>query len=139
MVTLQRIQKDYNMGGLLSLLLPAVVPALTDGVRGLFAKYSKGAGGTPQNVDERIKLMVAETDRLKALAEIDKPAGEPHQWVTDVRAIFRYAAITLIWIATIAAVFTPSVDQGITFILLDLSGACMSFVIGERMYLSLKK
>lgn len=127
------------MGGLLSLILPAVVPALTDGVRGIFAKLTGGAGGTPQNVDERIKLMVAETDRLKALADIDKPSGEPSLWVTDVRAIFRYAAITLIWISTIVAIFTPTVETSITLMLLDLSGACMSFVIGERMYLSLKK
>ena len=127
------------MSGLLSLILPAVVPALTDGVRGIFARFTKGAGGTPQNVDERIKLMVAETDRLKALADIDKPSGEPHQWVTDVRSIFRYAAITLIWCATIVAIFTPTVPEEIKLIMLDLSGACMSFVIGERMYLSLKK
>ena len=127
------------MGGLLSLILPAVVPALTDGVRGIFAKLTGGAGGTPQNVNERIQLMQAETERLKALAEIDKPAGEPSKWVVDVRAIFRYAAITLIWLATIFAVFTPSVEQGIVIMLLELSGACMSFVIGERMYLSLKK
>lgn len=127
------------MGGLLSLILPAVVPALTDGVRGIFAKLTGGAGGTPQNVNERIQLMQAETERLKALAEIDKPAGEPSKWVVDVRAIFRYAAITLIWLATIFAVFTPTVEQGIVIMLLELSGACMSFVIGERMYLSLKK
>ena len=127
------------MGGLLSLILPAVVPALTDGVRGIFAKFTGGAGGTPQNVDERIKLMVAETDRLKALADIDKPSGEPSLWVVNIRAIFRYAAITMIWLATIVAIFTPTVDTSITLMLLDLSGACMSFVIGERMYLSLKK
>lgn len=127
------------MGGLLSLILPAVVPALTDGVRGIFAKFTGGAGGTPQNVDERIKLMQADTAKLQALADIDKPSGEPSLWVTNVRAIFRYAAITLIWIATIVAIFTPTVDTSITLMLLDLSGACMSFVIGERMYLSLKK
>ena len=127
------------MGGLLSFLLPVVVPALTDGVRGLFAKFSKGAGGTPQNVDERIKLMVAETDRLKALAEIDKPAGEPSLWVNNLRSSFRYIAIIIIWLATDGAVFTTSVPEAITLIMLDLSGACMSFVIGERMYLTLRK
>jgi len=127
------------MGGLLSLILPAVVPALTDGVRGIFAKFTGGAGGTPQNVDERIKLMQADTAKLQALADIDKPSGEPSLWVTNVRAIFRYAAITLIWVATIVAIFTPTVETSITLMLLDLSGACMSFVIGERMYLSLKK
>ena len=127
------------MNSILSLIFPAVIPVLADGVRGIFAKFSGGAGGTPQNVDERIKLMVAETARLQALADIDKPSGEPSKWVTDFRASFRYVAILLIWIATITAVFTSSVTPNITLMLLDLSGACMSFVIGERMYLTLKK
>lgn len=125
--------------GLASLIFPALMPTLADGIRGLFAKVTGGAGGTPQNVDERIKLMEAETARLQALAEIDKPSGEPSRWVTDIRAIFRYAAILIIWFATIFAVFTPSIEQNIVLMMLDLSGACMSFVIGERMYLSLKK
>jgi len=127
------------MNSILSLIFPAVIPVLADGVRGIFAKFSGGAGGTPQNVDERIKLMEAETARLQALADIDKPSGEPSKWVTDFRASFRYVAILLIWIATITAVFTSSVTPNITLMLLDLSGACMSFVIGERMYLTLKK
>lgn len=122
-----------------SVLFPALIPALTDGVRGIFAKFTKGAGGTPQNVSERINLMQAETARLQALAEIDKPIGEPSRWVTDLRASFRYIAIVIIWLTTIAAVFTPTVPEAITLIMLDLSGACMSFVIGERMYLTLRK
>jgi hypothetical protein len=117
-----------------SVLFPALLPALTDGVRGIFAKFTGGAGGTPQNVTERIQLMQAESSRLQALAEIDKPIGEPDKWVTNLRSSFRYVAIILIWLATIGAVFTPTVPEGITLILLDFSGACMSFVIGERMY-----
>lgn len=122
-----------------SVLFPALLPALTDGVRGIFAKFTKGAGGTPVNVTERIQLMQAETARLQALAEIDKPAGEPSIWVTNLRSSFRYIAIIIIWLATVSAVFTPTVAEPITLILLDLSGACMSFVIGERMYLTLRK
>ena len=122
-----------------SVLFPALIPALTDGVRGIFAKFTGGAGGTPQNVNERIQLMQAETARLSALAEIDKPVGEPDKWVTNLRTSFRYVAIILIWVATVAAVFTPTIPEGITLIMLDLSGACMSFVIGERMYLTLRK
>jgi hypothetical protein len=83
--------------------------------------------------------MQAETSRLQALAEIDKPVGEPDKWVTNLRTSFRYVAIILIWLATIAAVFTPTIPEPITLIMLDLSGACMSFVIGERMYLTLRK
>ena len=122
-----------------SVLFPALIPALTDGVRGIFAKFTGGAGGTPQNVNERIQLMQAETARLSALAEIDKPVGEPDKWVTNLRTSFRYVAIILIWVATIGAVFSSTVPEGITLIMLDLSGACMSFVIGERMYLTLRK
>lgn len=127
------------LSGLATLIFPALMPALTDGVRGVFAKFTGGAGGTPQNVNERIQLMEAETKRLQALADIDKPSGEPSRWVTDIRASFRYVAITAIWLATIIAVFSPVVDQAIVVMMLDLSGACMSFVIGERMYLGLKK
>ena len=122
-----------------SVLFPALLPALTDGVRGIFAKFTKGAGGNPVNVNERIQLMQAETARLQALAEIDKPAGEPSIWVTNLRSSFRYIAIIIIWLATVGAVFTPTVPEPITLIMLDLSGACMSFVIGERMYLTLRK
>lgn len=122
-----------------SVLFPALIPALTDGVRGIFAKFTKGAGGNPVNVAERIQLMQAETARLQALAEIDKPVGEPDKWVTNLRSSFRYLAIIVIWLATIGAVFTPTVPEAITLIMLDLSGACMSFVIGERMYLTLRK
>ena len=126
-------------GGLASLIFPALMPTLADGVRGIFAKFSGGAGGTPQNVNERIQLMEAETKRLQALADIDKPSGEPSRWVTDLRSSFRYIAIIIIWLATIGAVFTPTIAPNITLMMLDLSGACMSFVIGERMYLTLKK
>jgi hypothetical protein len=122
-----------------SVLFPALLPAITDGVRGIFAKFTKGAGGNPVNVTERIQLMQAETARLQALAEIDKPAGEPAPWVNNLRSSFRYISIIVIWLATIGAVFSTTVPEAITLIMLDLSGACMSFVIGERMYLTLRK
>lgn len=126
------------MSSVLSLIFPAVLPVLADGVRGVFAKITGGAGGNPQNVGERIQLMQAETERLKAMAEIDRPAGEPSQLVVDMRASFRYVAILIIWVATIVAVFSD-VPHEFTLVLLDLSGATMSFVIGERMYLTLRK
>jgi hypothetical protein len=37
-------------------------------------------------------------------------------------------------------VFTPDiVGASVVAIFLDMTGACMSFVIGERMYLTLKR
>jgi hypothetical protein len=127
------------MGSLISLILPALVPAFTDGVRGIFAKFTGGAGGQPQNMQERIQLIQAETEKLKALASLDTPSGEPSKWIVDLRACYRYVIITIILIATLFVVYSPSVQLGIVSVFLDMTGACMSFIIGERMYLSIKK
>jgi hypothetical protein len=127
------------MGGILGLILPALVPAFTDGVRGIFAKFTGGAGGQPQNMQERIQLIQAETEKLKALAALDTPSGEPSKWIVDLRASYRYVIITTILIATIFVVYSPGIQLGIVSVFLDMTGACMSFIIGERMYLSIKK
>ena len=127
------------MGSLLNLVLPALVPALSDGVRGLFAKFTGGAGGQPQNMQERIALIQAETERLKALASLDSPIGEPSKWVTNLRQSFRYVIISYILISTMIVVYTPNMSEVIVLIFLDLTGACMSFIIGERMYLAIKR
>lgn len=127
------------MGSLFNLILPALVPAFTDGVRGLFAKFTGGAGGQPQNMQERISLIQAETEKLKALADLDTPNGEPSKWIIDLRASYRYVIITFILLATIAVVYSPNVPVSIVAVFLDMTGACMSFIIGERMYLSIKR
>lgn len=126
------------MGGLLTLLLPAMVPALSDGMRAVFARIGLGAGANPQNVAERIQLMSAEVDRLKALAQLDQPSGNISQWVADLRGSFRYLSIAGILAATVAGSFA-GMDGAALAVLLDMSGASMSFIIGERMYLGLKK
>jgi hypothetical protein len=128
------------MTSLLSLILPALVPAFADGARGLIAKFTGGAGGQPQNIKERIELMQAESAKLQALAALDSPTGEPSKWIIDLRASFRYIIISAIMIFTAIIVFNPDVvGATVVAVFLDMTGACMSFVIGERMYLTLKK
>jgi hypothetical protein len=129
------------MGSLLSLILPALVPAFTDGFRGIFAKFTGGAGGQPQNVTERVQLMEAEAAKLQAMASLDGTfTGQPSQWIIDLRASFRYIIISAILIFTGVVVFCPNiVGASVITVFLDMSGCCMSFVIGERMYLSIKK
>lgn len=128
------------MTSLLSLILPALVPAFADGARGLIAKFTGGAGGQPQNIKERIELMQAESAKLQALAALDSPTGEPSKWIIDLRASFRYIIISSIMIFTAIIVFNPDVvGATVVAVFLDMTGACMSFVIGERMYLTLKK
>jgi len=127
------------MGSLLNLILPALVPAFSDGVRGIFAKLTGGAGGQPQNMQERISLIQAETEKLKALAALDTPIGEPSKWIVDLRACYRYVIITFILIATICVVYSTNISLSVVSVFLDMTGACMSFIIGERMYLAIKK
>jgi hypothetical protein len=128
------------MTSLLSLILPALVPAVADGARGLIAKFTGGAGGQPQNIKERIELMKAESEKLQALAALDTPTGEPSKWIINLRASFRYVIISSIMIFTGIIVFNPDI-VGVTVVavFLDMTGACMSFVIGERMYLAIKR
>jgi hypothetical protein len=128
------------MTSLLSLILPALVPAVADGARGLIAKFTGGAGGQPQNIKERIELMKAESEKLQALAALDTPTGEPSKWIINLRASFRYIIISSIMIFTGIIVFNSDiVGTTVVAIFLDMAGACMSFVIGERMYLAIKR
>ena len=127
-------------GSIVSLILPALVPAFADGARGLIAKFTGGAGGQPQNITERIELMRAEAEKLQALAQLDGVNGEPSKWIVDLRASFRYVIISAIMVFTAIVVFNPDiVGATVVAVFLDMTGACMSFVIGERMYLTLKK
>lgn len=121
-----------------TLILPALVPAIADGVRGLFAKFTQGKGAQPQNVGEQIQLMQAQTERVRALAELDalSPAAAP--WVANLRGAFRYVAVGGILTATIIGSFVQIAPAALA-VMLDLSGASMAFIIGERMYLGLRK
>ena len=134
---------------ILGMLLPALLPAVADGLKGVFQKFF---GGTkPVNVDEQIKLMSAEVDRLKVIAELDKPSDKISVWVADLRASFRYLSAGFILLATMIFVAfyfwliyaDPSNKAIATLIpildiLLQLAGSVFSFMFGDRLYLGLK-
>lgn len=126
------------MNVLLNLVLPALVPALADGLRGIFARLTQGKGAQPQTVDQAIQLMQAQTERLFALAKLDTPGGEVSRWVANLRGAFRYAIVSAIVAAAVPAALIAPEAAG-TLVLLELTGACMSFIIGERMYLYIRR
>lgn len=123
---------------LLTILLPALIPSLTDALRGLISRVTGGTGAQPQNVNEKIQLMQAETARLQALAALDTPSANISKWVANLRASFRYIAVGAIELSAVIAVFSGVEGPGLA-VLLDLAGAGMSFIIGERMYLAIKR
>jgi len=124
------------MSLLLSTVLPALLPALSDGVRGLVGKFTGGAGANPQNVDEVIKLQEAETQRLEALAKLDSVGGGVSPWVANLRASSRYIAV---WVALaqwpIVLWLVPEyADTGAQF-----AQSAFFFLFGDRVYLHLKR
>ena len=123
---------------ILSLILPALLPAVVDGLKGLFTRMTGGAGARPASVDEAIKLMAAETAKLKAIAELDKPSGEISKWVADLRASFRYLAAAII-ILTSMSVTVLAPENPLAPYLLEMSGSVFAFLFGDRVYLHLKQ
>lgn len=82
--------------GILAALIPALIPAATDGIRGLIGKFTGGAGARPQNVGEVVQLMQADTARLQVVAQLDAPASNISVWVANIRALQRPTAVLLI-------------------------------------------
>jgi hypothetical protein len=81
---------------LLTTLVPALLPALSDGMRGVIARFTGSAGAKPQNVTEVISLMQADTQRLQAIASLDTPSGPISVWVANIRALQRPIAVALV-------------------------------------------
>ena len=135
---------------LLNLIIPALVPAVADGVRGIFSWMSGGAGAKPQNVAEQVQLMQAETERLKALSELDKPIGEISRWVANLRASFRYLAAIVVLLSGMVILGAAVVDMQqnpnspsevrnfAEWYLNYIVAPVWSFIFGERMWVTLR-
>ena len=121
----------------LEVLLPALLPVLGDGVRGLFNKFTGGAGAKPANVQEVVQLMDAETARLKVIAEIDSAEGVS-TWVANVRAMQRPVAVALILAAYVLAALTSDNEEMVNG--LGAYAQMVTFYLfGDRTYAYFKK
>ncbi len=92
-----------NLLTLLGTIVPALLPAVSDGLRGVIARVTGGKGAQPQNLQERIELMKAENERLSIVAKLDEP-GNVHMWVADLRALQRPGLATVVLVAYAVAV-----------------------------------
>lgn len=127
------------MESLLPLIIPALIPALSDVVRGVVLLLTGGSSAQPQNVDEAIRLKNAEAERLKALAMLDAPAGEVSRWVADLRASFRYLAAAFTLFFAGVAMFTPGMPP--EYVEMSYWGAqsVWAFIFGDRMYAYIRR
>lgn len=123
---------------LTTLILPALVTPFSDIVKRLASRW------LGRSVDEEIKLMQAETEKLRVLAELDKPSDNISLWVANLRASFRYIIVGFVVLITsiigiIGYILSPEARPTIINAFLEFASACTSFIIGNRIYLSLKK
>jgi hypothetical protein len=128
----------------LALLLPALLPPVADGLRGLFTRLTGGAGVKPSNITEAIAFMEAEAKMAQAMAALDQPAANISRWVADLRASFRYIAAGVLILApygllAFEGIFRIPVGTDLLLQSHELSGQAFSFVFGDRMYRWIKR
>lgn len=117
---------------LASVILPAVIDLVKGGAGALSRKF------VGMSVDDEIKLKNSDVEKLKALAALDNPNGTPSQWVVDTRAIYRYAAATLVIVVGCLLVLTAGGNKDQIAAGLEFIGMPFGFIFGERLWLGLK-
>lgn len=118
-------------------LLPALIPVMADGIRGLIARLTGGAGAQPQNVGEAIQLIEADVNKMRAMAELDRPGGAVSLWVANLRASARYLAVYLIFsygfAVTVAGAEPVTVANA-----QQMMASAFFFLFGDRVYLGIR-
>jgi len=118
-----------------ALVLTSLLPVGIDLVKRLANRVISGRKIT---VDEEVRILQAETERLKALAELDKPETNISKWVADFRAAFRYMFCAAILVATMLCVLFHAPEE-VTAYMLDLLSGVTFFLIGHRTYAYIMK
>jgi hypothetical protein len=122
------------MAILTTALVSALAPAAIDAVKTLFGGIARKVGGL--SVDDEIKLLNANVQKLEALAKLDNPVGTPSQWVVDLRSSFRYVAAGICITGGFGSLFVDS--PAVTALGLEMAAAAFSFIFGERTLLAIK-
>jgi len=107
----------------------ALLPVLSDGIRGVFARLTGSEGANPQTVEERIELARSDTERLRALAELDS-FGDSYKWVNAIRALQRPLAVFVI--LTSYAFAAAFIEEGAPPDLAQFAQLAVFYLFGER-------
>lgn len=131
------------MATLLTTILPALIPGLSDGIRAIVRRIGGPEASEPANVEERIKLQDADTHRLEAIAKLDALVGVPSQWVIDLRGAYRYIAAGLVLLYGFSAMIylsyaNPALRPVVLTASFDLVQSVFFFSFGDRVYRTLK-
>lgn len=111
-------------------LIGALVPVAAEGVKRAVGHFFGGV--KPATIEEQLKLDQSDIERLRALAELDKPIGEPSQWVVDLRASARYVGalvVIAVGISTLYIQTSPEVQK----LALEAANIAFGFLFGARL------
>jgi len=112
-------------------LIGALVPVAAESVKQLIVRWTGGV--KPASVDEQIRLMKAESDRLTALAALDQPGGTPSQWVVDLRASARYIGALSVIAVGIGSLYVGELPEAVRITALEAANIAFGFLFGSRL------
>jgi hypothetical protein len=121
---------------ILESIIGALVPVGVEGIKQVLTRFFGGVKAT--SVEDQIKLDNNEIEKIKALAELDKPIGQPSQWVVDLRASARYLGALAVIVVGISTLYMP-VDQAIQAIALEAANIAFGFLFGSRIVSGFRK
>lgn len=121
---------------ILESVVGALVPVGIEGVKQVFARFFGGVRAT--SVDEQIKLDANEIEKIKALAELDKPIGNPSQWVVDLRASARYVGALLVIAVGVSTLYIQ-IDKTVQSLALEAANIAFGFLFGSRIVANLSR
>ena len=117
-------------------IIGALVPVGVEGIKQLMTNFFGGVKAT--SIEDQIKLDTNEVEKIKAIAELDKPIGQPSQWVVDLRASARYIGALAVITVGISTLYAP-VDVRIQAIALEAANIAFGFLFGSRIVAGLRK
>ncbi|NBU60374.1 MAG: hypothetical protein EBS27_01170 [Actinobacteria bacterium] len=112
-------------------LIGALVPVAAESIKQLIVRWTGGV--RPASVDEQIRLMKAESDRLQALAALDQPGGTPSQWVIDLRASARYIGALSVIAVGIGSLYVSELPELVRITALEAANIAFGFLFGSRL------
>ena len=112
-------------------LIGALVPVAAESIKQLIVRWTGGV--RPASVDEQIRLMKAESDRLQALSALDQPGGTPSQWVIDLRASARYIGALSVIAVGIGSLYVDGLPELVRVTALEAANIAFGFLFGSRL------
>jgi len=117
-------------------IIGALVPVGIESIKQVMTRFFGGVKAT--SIEDQIKLDNSEVEKIKALAELDKPIGQPSQWVVDLRASARYMGALAVIGVGISTLYVP-VEPEIKVIALEAANIAFGFLFGSRILAGFKK